>query len=276
MDLKLQGSSITFAQEDVMIGGNRLALLADIDKVETIKPGQFARIPTPIAFTGDGNTIALIDMHAGRLSHALNEHEENVPAQGEYFLPPIGEETTVFVDVLNETTATLMIRPGMSIGVMTLVNLGAADEPAVQQNEPQAANAISISAVFAPEFINENYVPTQNDPLNPGVALRADIEEPFTLPAGATRSFFTGFYPEIPQGYEAQARIGNLDERVTATLGKQIADRPAVVFLSNLTGADVTVEPADIIARFVLTPVARAAFDFTTSAAQPAGTAAAR
>ncbi len=276
MDLKLQGSSITFAQEDVVLGDNRLALLADIDSIETIKPGHFARITTPIAFSGDGSTIALIDMHAGRLSHALDDHEESAPAQGEYFLPPIGEETTVSVDVVNETGATLMIRPGMAIGVMTLVNLGASLSPSVQETQEPPANAISISAAFEPEFISGDLIPTPSDGLNPGVELRADIEEPFTLPAGATRSFFTGFYPEVPEGYEAQARIGDLDERVMPTLGKQIADRPAVIFLNNLTGAEVTIEPADIIARIVITPVASAAYNFSAIAAQPSTAAAAR
>src|SRR3546814_15465713 len=64
-------------------------LLADVQEVVTIGPRSHARIATPISFAGDGKTIALIDMHCGKLSHALGKFDDAISCRGEYFIAPI-------------------------------------------------------------------------------------------------------------------------------------------------------------------------------------------
>src|SRR3546814_5941924 len=77
--------------DDVLLGENQLALLADVQEVVTIGLRSHARIATPISFAGDGKTIALIDMHCGKLSHALGKFDAAISCRGEYFLAPIDQ-----------------------------------------------------------------------------------------------------------------------------------------------------------------------------------------
>src|SRR3546814_6268870 len=75
IQLKLSALHFPMQPDDVLLGENQLALLADVQEVVTFGPRSHARIATPISFAGDGKTIALIDMHCGKLSHARSaEH----------------------------------------------------------------------------------------------------------------------------------------------------------------------------------------------------------
>src|SRR3546814_20558305 len=101
--------------DDVLLGENQLALLADVQEVVTIGPRSHARIATPISFAGDGKTIALIDMHCGKLSHALGKFDDAISCRGEYFLAPIDQPVQFAVDVINETADIVLTRHGTRI-----------------------------------------------------------------------------------------------------------------------------------------------------------------
>lgn len=259
MNVKLQGAFILFQPEDVMIGGERMALLADIDKVVTIEPGEFAQIATPITFSGDGNVIALIHMHAGRLAHALDDHLEGAPEHGQYFIPQIGTERTVVVDVVNETGATVMIRPSMQIGILTLVNLGrdAADEPV----EPAVtANAsLRVSASFKPKFLKRDYLPAYSTVDAQGVDLRADLDDAILLDPGATTLVETGFTANIPSGFEGRIRSGNdLHQGATVANSRVSSNQPVSLVIHNTNPFPITIRPGDCIANYVFAPIAAA------------------
>src|SRR3546814_19168251 len=111
-------------------------LLADVQEVVTIGPRSHARIATPISFAGDGKTIALIDMHCGKLSHALGKFDDAISCRGEYFLAPIDQHVQVDVDVINETDAIVLIRPGTRIGILTFININnETTDPTLLPNE---------------------------------------------------------------------------------------------------------------------------------------------
>ena len=263
LQLKLQGSAIVFAKDDVMIGGNRLALLADIEHVATIEPGRFARVPTPIAFVGDGRTIGIIDMHAGRLAHATGSHEEDVPAHGEYFLPQVGAETTVFVDVVNETGATIMIRPGMRIGIMTLINMGQDDVEEPIPAPEISSSCIAVSASYEPEHLDPDTPPAYSSKGGNGVVLRADIPEAISIPPGRNLAVPTGFIPALPRNFEGQIRAaGDVPEGIIVSQSLPAAGQPVTIFVHNTSEEPLIIEPGSQIAQYVFTPVAIAALDF--------------
>src|SRR3546814_5332635 len=52
-----------------------------------------------------------------KLSHALGKFDDAISCRGEYFLAPIDQHVQVDVDVINETDAIVLIRPGTRIGI---------------------------------------------------------------------------------------------------------------------------------------------------------------
>src|SRR3546814_13169869 len=117
IQLKLSALHFPMQPDDVLLGENQLALLADVQEVVTIGPRSHARNATPISFAGDGKTIALIDMHCGKPSHALGKFEDEISCRGVYFLAPIDQHVQVVVDVIKETDDLLLIRPRTRSGI---------------------------------------------------------------------------------------------------------------------------------------------------------------
>src|SRR3546814_12125893 len=123
IQLKLSALHFPMQPDDVLLGENQLALLADVQEVVTIGPRSHARIATPISFAGDGKTIALIDMHCGKLSHALGKFDDAISCRGEYFIAPIDQLVQVDVDVINDTNAIVLIRPGTRHGILNFLHI---------------------------------------------------------------------------------------------------------------------------------------------------------
>jgi dUTP pyrophosphatase len=267
IELRLQGTHITFEQSDVMMGDSRLALLADVDKVVTIEPRSHARIPTPIAFTGDGKTIALIEMHAGRLSHALGQEDEALSVQGEYFLPGQGGEAIVHVDVINETGATLLIRPNTRLGILTFINLGSENEDVA----PVADTAgVPLKATFEPLFISARDRPAYASD-GSSIEIRADLAMEATVEAGATMVFTTGLSIDVPAGYEAQLRPNALLPMTVSVENRPIssvAEHLVTIALKNSGDEPIAVKPGQAIAQLVVTPVTRPTLIFTAAERQ--------
>src|SRR3546814_3252302 len=73
-------------------------------------------------------------MHCGKLSHALGKFDDAISCRGEYFLAPIDQHVQVDVDVINETDAIVLIRPGTRIGILNFININneTADAPLLQ------------------------------------------------------------------------------------------------------------------------------------------------
>src|SRR3546814_6448497 len=89
IQLKLSALHFPMQPDDVLLGENQLALLADVQEVVTIGPRSHARIATPIPFSGDGQTIALIDIHCGKLSPSLVKFHDAISCSRQFFLAPI-------------------------------------------------------------------------------------------------------------------------------------------------------------------------------------------
>jgi dUTP pyrophosphatase len=277
IQLKLAAAHFSMQPEDVLLTDSRLALLADVQDVVTIAPMSHARIPTPISFAGDGNTIALIDMHCGKLSHALDKHDGPTVGRGEYFIPPIGELVQVDVDVINETNAIIMIRPGMRIGLLDFININnEAAEPTVLQDEN------TILAEFNPVHVNPADRPRYAHDAANGTDLKADIPADLRIAPGTTVSIPTGLTIAVPAGLDAQARSdptlpeGIVVQRLrAAAIGER---RQISVAVSNLGLETVTIRPGDLIAQLTFTPVIRATLQFASAdeAALPASAIAAQ
>lgn len=259
IQLKLQGSHITFKQNQVMLGDSRLALIADVPAPVTIQPGHYVAVPTPISFAGDGKTIALLDIHVARLRHSLPESPEAVPGHGSYFLPPIGEEATVVVDVMNDTGATFVIHPGHQIGILTFINLGAEDvEPS---SEPMVNASVDIGAIFAPTHINAADVPTYASADDVGVDLKADLDRSVTIEPNSQATIPTGLTVLPPPGYEPQI-LAPLNAPDTVVVRASRTEGEIAIIVENNGDDTVTIEPADFIGQLIFVPVVRAALIF--------------
>src|SRR3546814_16654703 len=88
-------------------------------------------------------------MHCGKLSHALGKFDDAISCRGEYFLAPIDQHVQVDVDVINETDAIVLIRPGTRIGILNFININneTADAPLLQDE-------YGIFAEFNPVHVN--------------------------------------------------------------------------------------------------------------------------
>lgn len=168
VSLTLMPRFIEIHPDHVVLGPSRFALLADIEQAVTVAPGEFARIPAPLRFAGNGRAIAVVDMHAGREAHMFDDHDPAIANHGDYILAPPGVETEVVATVINESSATLMIRPGTRIGVLNFINTqgGEAEEaipaqnttyPTITLTEQQSKNLIELLKSFPRDVINDYF-----------------------------------------------------------------------------------------------------------------------
>ena len=252
MKVKLQGSAITFAESDVMIGDGQMALLADISERIVIEPGHYAQIPTPITFAGDGRVIALIDMHAGRLAHALDTFDGNMPLHGQYFIPPRGRSDTVVVDVVNETEATILIGPGMQIGILTLQNIAIDDKRTQDQSKNASlSEKIAPPALYCPKFIEVDANPNAASDSFKKLGLRADTKNATHLEPGESALIGTGFYPDVPLGFEGRISVGaDLPPSTSVFLSQRLPEDDVTIIVQNQSKAPITIPPGSEIAKY--------------------------
>lgn len=119
---------------------------------------------------------------------------------------------------------------------------------------------VPIKAVF-----KENRKPVYGSPLASGADLFADIDEPIRLQSLERCLIPTGFFIQIPDGYEAQVRPRS---GLAIRHGLSLVNTPGTidadyrgevkVILVNLGKDPVTVSPGDRIAQLVITPVVQA------------------
>lgn len=122
-----------------------------------------------------------------------------------------------------------------------------------------------MKTILIPAVFKENRKPVYSSPLASGADLFADIEKPICLQSLERALIPTGFFVQIPDGFEAQVRPrSGLANRcgltVLNTPGTIDADyRGEVkVILINLGKEPVTVQPSDRIAQLVIAPVVQA------------------
>lgn len=119
---------------------------------------------------------------------------------------------------------------------------------------------VPIKAVF-----KENHKPVYGSPLASGADLFADIDEPIRLQSLERCLVPTGFFLQIPDGYEAQVRPRS---GLAVRHGLSLVNTPGTidadyrgevkVILVNLGKDPVTVSPGDRIAQLVIAPVVQA------------------
>lgn len=247
-----------------------IALIADIPKPIGIEPGNFAYVPTSLHITGDGRTIALIEIYAG--ATPVEDHQNF--SDGDFIVPKPDASVQVFAKVLNRTGATLMIRPGVQLGVMNFHAIATEDHklyvPTAPANDPSAP--LRISAVYEPEFINKNLIPDYAAEGASGMDLRADLAETITITPGERQLIKTGLRVAVPQGYEAQIRPRS---GLALNHGVTVLNSPGTIDagFTGICGVILTVQgnepfvvnPGDRIAQIVFAPIAKVLLDMTDS-----------
>ncbi len=265
VNIVLQGQHILFEREEAMLDGSTIGLLADIPAPISIEPGKTARIATPIALQGDGRTIALIEVHAGR-----NPRPEGSALYGAFMIPPEEDQETVVVEVINDTAASLMIHPKVRLGVLSFQSIAQASDIA---NEPVShdENLIAVKAVYKPSHIDQSVAPAYATEGAAAFDLRADLESPLTLAPGEQAMIATGLRMAIPQGFEGQVRprsglAAKHSISITNSPGTIDADYTGEVkvLAINLGKESYTIEPSERIAQMLIAPVMKAIFEFTT------------
>lgn len=270
IQLNLGAANFEFNPEDVVLGENQIALLADVEQTVTIAPKSFARIATPVRFTGNGKTIALIDMYAGKMAHALGKFDGPIVARGEYFLPAIGEEVEISVDVINETNATLMIPAKTKIGILSFVNLGADDD----QDYLDSSLNCDIAASYNPQFLDKAELPAYSHIAAHGINLRADLGEDFNIHPGESVLVPTGLKIDTPDEMIPQIRATSILPRTVliehlpaAAAGeRQFID----LTVTNMGASVITIRPGDAIAELTFSPIVRANLAFADRNSSPA------
>lgn len=261
---------LQFDPSKCMLGDSTVALLADIASALAIQPKGHARIATLLSCTGDGRTIGLIDVHAGKLDHHLGTYDQAGGISGDYILPPPDADMLVSVNIINETNATLMILPMAQIGTINFQNIRPDLDglPLIHGEEPL------VSANFAPNHIDADEPPAYAHSASNGVGLKADIADDVEIapgasvliPTGLTVTAFGEVEPQIRTitGLPRTIAIHNLP---TAAAGEM---QKIELLLTNVGSDPVTIRPSDNIAQMIFAPVIRAALDFSSAEAAPA------
>jgi hypothetical protein len=143
VNIALQGEHILFERHEAMLDGSTVALLADIAAPISVEPGKTARVPTPISLQGDGMTIALLEVHAGR-----NPRPEDTALYGTFMIPPTDRPETVFVEIVNDTAASLMIHPKVRLGVMSFQSIAQGTDADHFDDVPADPNDIPVRTVY--------------------------------------------------------------------------------------------------------------------------------
>jgi dUTP pyrophosphatase len=260
VDIAFKGNHITFSPEEILLEGQTVALLADIQKTMSVEPGRTITVPTPIAVKGDGMSIGLMEIHAGRYPR-----EEGGALEGRFIIPPTDRHVTVDVEVVNDTSAIIIIQPGVRLGVLTFQSTATSTtEELVEEGRD-----IPMAATYKPEHIDPAVVPAYASEGASGIDLRADIAKTVLLAAGEQMLIPTGFSIAMPQGIEGQVRPRS---GLAAKHGITIVNTPGTidsdyrgeikVILRNGGKEDFEINPGERIAQFVLAPVLRGAMEF--------------
>ncbi|QAY80201.1 hypothetical protein [Sphingosinicella sp. BN140058] len=266
IQIALSGAHFTRFDPQSLLQGDTVLIIADLAEPLEIAPYSHSRVPTPIRFTGDGATIALVDLKTGNLNRALGGSEEGRPSYGEYFLPSMGEHTTVTVNVVNETGAVLLIQPGHCLGSLTFL------PTAVGAQVPEAAATphIAINARYAPKHLDARMLPAASTDPSFGISLTADLPAPLTIPPHGSVQIATGLFLALPIGFEARVQSSSsLPIEVLAQGRAAISPgRDAIVTIANVSTTEIVISPGDELAHLIITPVAHAALRFGASAAE--------
>jgi dUTP pyrophosphatase len=262
-NIHLQGSYITFEQDEIQTADGAFALLADVPEAVKIPSGRFAKIPVPISVQGDGRTLALLHVMAGR-SDTDDGHS------GQFVTLSTDKHERIVAIVRNDTPNAMIINPKNSIGTLEFVIIGDDD---AEEDEPEhdgdAAVGLSIPTVYAPEFIDGATKPEYATAGAAAFDLRADLAENVTLEPGARKVVPTGLRMAIPEGYEGQMRPRS---GLAAKHGITITNAPGTIdsdyrgeimaILQNTGDEPFVIKPKERIAQLLIAPVTRAALDF--------------
>jgi dUTP pyrophosphatase len=245
-----------FANEDVMRADGGMNLLVDISEAISIPKGESARIPTPIRLQGNGTTLALLDVAAGRRSGSQD-------ATGQFLIPPVEGFVTVEVLVVNESGGSLMIQPNYTLGVLSFMRQEMPEEADEEHHE-----AFVVEATYKPQHFDPALVPEYGSKGAAGMDLRADIEAETMLEPGQRLLIQTGLATAIPAGFEGQIRPRSglaMKHGISVTNSPATIDSdyrgPIGVILHNLGDKPFPIRPGDRIAQFVFAPVMTATLD---------------
>lgn len=265
-NIHLQGHAIVFEQEEIHNADGTFELLADINGPVTIPSGRFARIPTPIAVKGDGRTLGLLHVMAGR----ADDHDGRT---GQFLVLSTDDMDRVHAIVQNDTPNALIIHARNSMGTLEFVSLaGESEDDLDGEGDPTSgadAAGLRVPTVYAPKHIDPTVVPQYATAGAAAFDLRADIDGDVVMEPGGRHIVPTGLRMAIPVGYEGQVRPRS---GLAAKSGITVTNSPGtidsdyrgeiMVILQNTGPEAFTVTPADRIGQLLIAPVTRAGLDF--------------
>jgi len=265
-NIHLQGHAIVFEQDEIHNADGTFALLADIPSAVTIPSGRFARIPTAISAMGDGETLGLLHVMAGR----SDEHDGRT---GQFQVLSSEAQERIYAIVHNDTPNALVINPKNSVGTLEFVSLrGEGDDDATDLEARHAAAVegdLRVPTVYAPKHIDAAIVPEYATAGAAAFDLRADLDAEVVMQPGDRRIVPTGLRMAIPLGYEGQVRPRSglaAKNGITVTNSPGTIDsdyRGEIMVILQNTGRDAfTVVPAERIGQLLIAPVTRAGLDF--------------
>ena len=271
MDFKilLQGRSIRFDREDVVIEANEFRLLADVDAPVVIHEGEHRRIATPITISGgNGSVVAMAFVAAGQPGETID------PGHGQFVVSPDEGERTIEVDVVNRTGAILTIPPRAAIGTLLIRQLRTEDDEAddVPADAATTADELHVRAIYRPRHAAADIKPAYGSSGAAAFDLRADVAGTTVLNPGQREAIATGLSMAIPQGHEGQIRPRS---GLALKHGISITNSPATidadyrgeikVVLHNLGDEPFRIEPGDRIAQMLVAPVSRVVLEYVDS-----------
>ena len=263
--LNFSGQHITATAEELQPSPGTFALLADIAEAVSIPPGGFRAIPLPIQAQGDGETMLILSVEAGK-------SDENSPSiRGQFYIPDKDRYEQLEAIVTNNTAAALIISPRNQIGYLEVVAIGHEDHDDGDPGNHGNSSSPIIPTVYKPEHIDPNVTPAYATAGAAAMDLRGDLPEAIQVEPGQRAMIPTGVYMAIPAGFEAQVRPRS---GLAAKSGITITNSPGTIdsdyrgeikVIFQNTGSDTfTVEPGDRIAQLLVAPVVQAQLDFCT------------
>jgi len=261
--INFSGQHVTVSSEEIQPKAGVFALIADISESVSIPPGAFKVIPLPTQAKGDGQSMIVMTVEAGK-------RDGDNAIRGQFHIPREDAFEQLEAVVVNHTTAALIISPKNQIGYMELVAIGTDDEDDGNvQDQDDSGFSLTVPTVYNPQHIDREGVPAYATAGAAAMDVRADIPAAIILQPGQRHGFDTGLRMAVPDGYEAQMRPRS---GLAAKHGITITNSPGTIdsdyrgeikaILQN-TGDEVfTVEPGDRIAQLLIAPVVRARLDF--------------
>lgn len=265
-NIHLQGHAITFEKDEIHNPDGTFALLADIAAPVTIPSGRAAKIPTPIHAKGDGGTLALLHVMAGR----SDDHDGMT---GQFMVLSTDEMAQVHAVIHNDTPNALIIHAKNSLGTLEFVALAGEDDVDADDGSdapgPMHDGELRVPTVYAPRHIDATVVPEYATAGAAAFDLRADIDGEIVMEPGGRHIVPTGLKMAIPVGYEGQVRPRS---GLAAKNGITVTNSPGtidsdyrgeiMVILQNTGTAAFTIVPAERIGQLLIAPVTRAGLDF--------------